>query len=101
MDNTQDQQERKREFSSTHWDAKEVFDLLSNYSVKGFASHGSIFGSLHEEELSELEEYLSQSGLVNYSYNSSFEHENTGPPWDYIVTKKGMEFYNQYKGAIK
>lgn len=77
--------------------SKEVFEILNTYAAQGFVSKGSIFGSLHNKELSELEKYLERDGLVSYSYNSSFEHENTGSPWDYLVTEKGMKFYDQYK----
>ena len=92
MENTQAQ----KVVGLNKWNSRQVFDKLSKLVADGFSSRGTVHGSLHDMQLSELEEYLDQSGLVSYSYNYSFEHENTGPPWDYLVTKKGMQLYNQF-----
>lgn len=79
---------------------KQVFQKLKEFVEYGFPPdsldpyfHGYI---PEERELTQLEEELSQLGLVKYSWQRSFEREMFGPPWYFTFTEKGMKFYNDF-----
>lgn len=86
-------------------DEQQVFDKLEEYVQDSFP-YGTSYnpypsGSLWRYELSELEEHISKLGLVEYYFNYSGHQVIPGPPYEYTFTKKGMEFYNKFKGGGK
>lgn len=77
---------------------EKLFDKLKEHVKKGLEWKGRYYGSIFDNRaLSELEVALEKSGLVEYNYEWSFEHENYGPPWVYEVTKKGVELYEKLR----
>lgn len=79
-------------------DEKQAFDKIAEYVCNGFEWRGIVEGSLHDEELSDLEKELGKAGFVDYFYNWSHNCEMQGPLWQYTVNEKGMNFYNKMRG---
>jgi hypothetical protein len=82
-------------------DEKQAFRKLKEYVSKGFEWRGIVEGSLHDDELSDLEKQLERVGFVDYFYNWSHNAEMHGPLWQYTVNENGMKFYNKMSEAVK